>query len=128
MSCNSSSGGEDNQSVISSSGSEEYLPKPNDFLDIESDCSANEMNFIGQHPSSLQTPVISMNVVQQTPGGVSQFGLVPQPMGMNVQDAHEPNEDILEFMSKQSKIIGSNMMEEMTSPTIASAENGIQYL
>jgi len=127
MSCNSISDSEDNQSLISSSGSEEYLPKPNDFLDIESDCSADEMNFIGQHPASLQAPVISMNVVQQTPGGVSQFGLAPQPMGMNVQDAREPiaSEDILDFMSKQSKIIGSNMMEEMTSPTIASAENGI---
>lgn len=128
MSHDNSSLSEDNQSVISSSGSEEYLPKPNDFLDIESDCSTEEMNFIGQHPTNLQAPVMSMDMIQQqASSGVGQFPLVPPAMGMDVPDSHEPSENILEFMSKQSKIIGSNMMEEITSPTstVGSAQNGI---
>ena len=117
---------EDNQSVISSSGSEEYLPKLNEFLDVESDCSTTDkMNFIGQHPTNLQTPMMPVTMVQPIPGGVGQFSLAPPPIGMSAQDSHETNEDILEFMSKQSKIIGSNMMEELTSPTAPSAENGM---
>lgn len=120
----SSNSEEDNQSVISSSGSEEYLPKPNEFLDIESDFSTEEMNFIGQHPTNLQTPVIPVNMVQPVPMSMSQFPIPPPGMGMNVQGGHEASDNILEFMSKQSKIIGSNMMEELASPTIAPADNG----
>lgn len=128
MSHNNNSGysEEDTQSIASSSGSEEYLPKVNDFLDIESDSSADEMNFIGQHPTNLPIPVIPMNMAPQIPRGAGQFTLAPPGMPVSVQDSHEPSEDILEFMSKQSKIIGNNMMEEMTSPIAPSAENGIQ--
>lgn len=117
---------EDNQSVVSSSGSEEYIPKLNDFLGIESDGSVEEMNFIGQHPTNLQIPVIPIDMAQQMPSGVGQFSLAPPVMAAGLQDTRETSEDILEFMSKQSKIIGSNMMEEMTSPIATSAGNGIQ--
>lgn len=127
MSHDNSGYSEDNQSVISSSSSEEYLPKPNEFLEIESDFSTEEMNYIGQHTTNLQTSLVPVNMVQQIPGVVGQFPLAPPVIGMGVQDAHENSEDILEFMSKQSKIIGSNMMDEMTSPTAASTENGIHY-
>ena len=128
MSHDSSGYSEDNQSIVSSSCSEEYLPKSNEILDVESDCSTEEMNYIGQHSTDLQTPLMPMNMVQQIPSGVGQFPLAPPVIGMNVQEGHENSEDILEFMSKQSKIIGSNMMEEMTSPTAASAENGTYLL
>lgn len=124
MSYDNSSHSGDNHSVVSSSGSEEYLPKSNDFLDIESDYSTEEMNFIGQHSTSLQPPVMPVNMVQQAPGGMSQFSLEPPPLILS-PGIHEPSEDILEFMSKQSKIIGSNMMEDTASPTVASIENGI---
>ena len=128
MSHDNSSYSEDNQSIISSSsGSEEYLPKPNEFLDVESDLSTEEMNYIGQHTTNLQTTLVPVNMVQQIPSVVGQFPLAPPVIGVGVQDGHENSEDILEFMSKQSKIIGSNMMDEMTSPTAASAENGICY-
>ena len=127
MSHDNSGYSEDNQSIISSSGSEEYLPKPNEFLDIESDFSTEEMNYIGQHTANLQTTLVPVNMVQQIPSGVAQFSLTPPVIGVSAQDAHESSEDILEFMSKQSKIIGSNMLEEMTSPIAASAENGIYY-
>lgn len=119
---------EDTQSIVSSSDSEEYLPKSNALLGIESDSSADEMNFIGQHPTNLPIPVIPMNMAPQIPRGAGQFCVAPPGMAVSVQDTHETSEDILEFMSKQSKIIGSNMMEEMTSPIAPSAEKGIQRI
>ena len=110
---------EDNQSVISSSGSEEYQPKLNEILDIDSDCSTEDMNYIGQQPTNAQTPLMPMNMMQ----GVVPFPLPPPVgLGMNLQETHETSDDILEFMTKQSKIIGSNMMEEMKSPV---TENGM---
>ena len=124
MSHDNSGYSEDNQS---SSGSEEYLPKPNEFLDVESDFSTEEMNYIGQDTTDLQTTLVPFNMTQQIPSAVGPFPLAPPVIGVSVQDGHENSEDILEFMSKQSKIIGSNMMDEMTSPTAASAENGIHY-
>ena len=111
---------EDNQSVVFSSGSEEYLPKLNEILDIESDCSTEDMNYIGQQPTNSQTPLLPMNMVP----GVAPFPLPPPVgLGINLQDSHEASDDILEFMTKQSKIIGCNMMEEMKSPV---ADNGMR--
>jgi len=111
---------EDGRSVISSSGSEEYLPKSQDFLEIDSD-SAEEMNFIGDQPAILEHSTMNMNMSfsQQTPPpGAQQY-----PVPMRVSGAHEHSGDILEFMNKQSRIIGNNMMDDASVSAVIPAEN-----
>ncbi|XP_065903302.1 uncharacterized protein [Dysidea avara] len=116
---------EDERSVISSSGSEEYLPKPQDLLDIDSD-SADEMNFIGDQPSSIleASTMNMMNMAfgqQSPPPGAQQFAVAMAPI--QAGGTHEQSGDILEFMSKQSRIIGSNMMDDSSLPLVISTEN-----
>jgi len=120
-----SSTGDRSEDVISSSGSEEYLPKPQDLLGIESD-STDEMNFTGdQSATILEASTLNMNMTfgqQSPPPGAQQYPMALPPV--RVGAAHEQSGDILEFMSKQSRIIGSNMMEDSTLPLVISAENG----
>jgi len=123
-----SSTGDHSEDVISSSGSEEYLPKPQDLLVIESD-STDEMNFTGdQSATILEASTLNMNMTfgqQSPPPGGQQYPMTMPPV--RVGTAHEQSGDILEFMNKQSRIIGSNMMEDSTLPLVISAENGAWF-
>jgi len=118
---------EGEHSVISSSGSEEYLPKSQDLLEIESD-SADEMNFIGDQSAAI-LEASSMNIdppfgqpSESLPPGAQPYPVTMPPMQVGM--AHEQSGDILEFMNKQSRIIGTNMMDDSTLPLVISAENG----